>query len=565
MYEGWLSLAGTEIVNNERVRAYVADMVPGLQMPGEGCNGAPEGALRRILDDEPYRTPMLDDAPWVDPDDPDTYDFCGVFGLSVTGMDDSTRTATVTEHNTDGGGITGRRKGTRSVRVSALLIGVTQAAVEAGQQWLSVALEGDCDGDCNGSDLCYLQAVVDPQDWGDRVSTAIDRAKLTAASGRYNTSTYKFTPGNTTRQLSAPNFTLPLPCDEIVWTWAVSGAAGTQVRLHTYSETGQVFTDVLYIDSDGYASKSISDMGQGRTAARCSISLDVGTSVTVEAVSVEYRSEAKNSACFEHYMRQLRQVSPIDGPNTVTEYAPNNGAMRQVEFTLTSEQAYRFGRGISIVDFTDYNLTTVGSNHKQPVFQLEKTIPVPALSSAPTLVRDPACPVIPAPPRSNAAFTDCKPSTSWYVSYGVAIPGILIPLWHEAVISLSLFAGTRDARGVRVRFFPRPLGTFQQETDVMQSPSSLLPVDEYTACGQFIVDYIPADGWMKLDGQLQRARVKAKGKKEGPGDHLLSGVRSHELFEWPVLTCGTDYLMAVDVDGVDQSLTSLSLAVSARY
>jgi hypothetical protein len=90
-------------------------------------------------------------------------------------------------------------------------------------------------------------------------------------------------------------------------------------------------------------------------------------------------------------------------------------------------------------------------------------------------------------------------------------------------------------------------------------------VDEYTACGSFFVDYIPPDGWVKLDGQLQRARVKAKGGKEQPGDHLLSGVREHELFEWPVLTCGTDYLIAVDVDGVEQSLTSLSVGIAARY
>lgn len=558
MYEGWLSLAGTEIVNNERVRAYAASLVPGLSMPLEGCTGAPEGALQRILDDEPYRTPLIDDAPWVDPDDPDTYEFCGVLGLSVVGLDDSTRTATVTEHLTDGGGVTGMRKGTRAVRVSALLVGSTQAAVEAGHAWLNVALDGDCDADCNGSDLCYLSAVVEPEDWGDRVTSAVDRKKLTAASGRYNTTTYVFTPGNTTRQLSAPTFPLPLPCDEIIWTWAVSGTAGTQVRLHTYAETGQVFTDVIYIDSDGYASKSISDMGRGTTAARCSISLDVGTSVKVEAVSVEYRDDAKNSACFDHYMRTVRQVSPTDGPTTVTEYAPNNGAMRQVEFTLVSERAWKFGKAIGLVGWTDYNLTTVGSNHKQPVFQLEKTIAVPAGPKAPTLVRDPTCPVIPAPPRSNAAFTDCKPSTTWFVSYGIGIPGRLIPLWHDSVPSISLFAGSAAARGVRVRFFPRPLGTFQQETDVME-------IDEYTACGQFIVDYIPAGGSFKLDGQTQRARVKAPGRKEGPGDHLLSGVVEHELFEWPVLTCGTDYLCAIDVDGVNQSLVSVSMSLTTRY
>jgi hypothetical protein len=551
-YEGWASLAGTEIINNDRVRAYAASLIPNLRFD-LGSNDEANGALRKMINDEPYRTPVLDDAPWVDPDDPDTSDFCGVLGLSVTGLSDSTRTATLVQNTGDGGAITGRRREVRSIRYSVLLVGATQAAVEAGQSWLNAALEGDCDGDCNGSNLCYLQALTDPQDWGDRVTSAIDRNKLSAASGRYDKHTFRFTPGNTTRQLSAPSFPRPLPCDDIVWTWDLSATAGTQVRLHTYNEKGQVFTDVLTIDSDGRGTKAISDKGLGETIARCAISLDIGTSVVVNSVSVEYRDDAKNTACFDHYYRQVVEASPIDGPTAVTEYAPNCGALRKVEFTIATGKAYQFGLTRTVSNTT--NLLKVGDDQSALSFKLAKTIPVPSAPSKPTWIVDPACPKVPAPPRPVAAFSSCGAKPTYYYSYGFSLPGSMIPLWNEAVPWVRLDTGEKEARNVRVRFFPRPLGVWQDASDL----------DPASACGQFTVDYIPPDSLFYIDGQTQHASVTRPARKNTNADHLMSGVIGTDLFVWPVLTCGTDYMMVVDVDGASHALTGVWLRMASRY
>jgi hypothetical protein len=555
-YEGWLSLAGTEIVNNERVRAYAASMVPMLQMPNaDGCESAPD-ALHRILDDEEYRTPLLDDAPWTDPDDPDTYDFCGVLGLGVTGLIDSTRTGTVVESTADGGGIVGRRRATRAVRVSALLVGATQASVEAGQQWLNAAMEGDCDGDCNGSDLCFLQALVDPQDWGDVVTDTVALTTLEADSGHWTTSgatPWRWNPTTLAEEIRTKKFTPPLPCDEIVWTWTLKGVPGTQVNLRSYSENGLAFSDVVTIDSDGYATRSVSDRGQGRTVAYCALRLPVGDYVDIRGLTVSYRDTAVNTACFDHYQRTIREVSCIDGPTTVNEYAPNNGAMRHVEFTLTSGRPWVFGSTRRVV--LDRTLNKVGGDQTQDTFKLKKTIPVPAAPAKPTLVLDPTCPKVPPPPRASAVFTDCTVSASWFVSYGVAIPGSMIPLWHDAVPTMSVLSGTVAARGVRVRFFPRPLGDLQDTSDL----------DEHSACGQFVIDYIPANSSFTLDGQTQHASLKVPGKPRSSADHLLSGPVKGALFEWPVLTCGTDYVMVLDVDGEAQSVTGISLVLAARY
>lgn len=553
-YEGWLSLAGTEIVNNERVRTYASLMMPALQMPYNACSGESPGALHRMLDDEEYRSPLIDDAPWIDHDDPDTYDFCGVFGLSLVGLD-STRTATVVEHTGDGGGITGKRKGTRSIRVSALLLGATQASIEAGHAWLSSALEGDCDGDCNGSDLCYLQALTDPEDWGDYISDPIAWTSLEAVKGHFSNSTGRWTPSSVTEELRTPKVPLPLPCDEIIWEYKFKGLAGTRVALRSYGDSGKVFEDWVTIDSDGEASRTVSDRGLGSKLAYSALRLEVGTYVDVTSVTVSYRDTSQNSACFDHYMRQVRECSPIDGPTTVEEYALNSGAMRKVEFTLASGKSWIFGKLTTIAPYTTTNLLKAGGDQSQPFFKVPKIIPLSSAPSRPTLVVDPDCPKVPAPPRPKASFTQCGGDPTYDLSYGVAIPGSLIPLWHDVVPWVSLFAGEKAAKAVRVRFFPRPLGELQDVADL----------DEASACGGFVVDYIPAHGYVKLDGANQRAYAKQPGKKQSSGDHLLSGLTKDELFHWPVLTCGTDYVMVVDVDGSAPSLTSLTLAVTPRY
>jgi hypothetical protein len=554
-YEGWLSFAGTEIINNDRCRAYASALAPNLQMTVSGDED--NDTLRKMIDDEPYRTPMLDDAPWVDPDDPDTYDFCGVMGLSVVGLSDSTRAATITENTGDGGGVGGKRKGTRSIRYSALLVGGTQAAVEAGQAWLSSVLEGDCDADCNGSDACYLQALTDPQDWGDLVTDPVPISSLTTngAKGTYDHGTGLWSPKTSTEELRAPAITRPLPCDEVVWNWTFTGVPGTRINLRSYSENGKVFEDWLTIDSDGSASRSISDLNDGKTTSYCGIRLQIGSSVTVNKVTVTTRDSALNTACFDHYMRQVREASCIDGPTATSEYNPSCGALRQVEFTIASNKPWQFGV-VKVVASQSNLHSTMSTDQSLGVWRLKKTISAEKYPTPPSLVIDPACPKVPTPPRASATFTDCKPSVNWYASYGISIPGAMIPLWHDAVPQLFLSTGEKAARGVRVRFYPRPLGTLQDAEDI----------DPQSSCGEFVIDYIPAHATFTLDGLNHTAWIKLPGKAVlNPANHLLSGLTASSLFEWPVLTCGTDYMAIIDVDGENHSVTKVELRLATRW
>lgn len=144
-YLGHWRLGGNEIINHERLATYVANGIKPADAQitvddvCEGLGAALDGVTS-------YRTPLLDQAPWVDDDNPDTYDFAGVMALEVTGADDTTRTVDM-QATVGDGGIPGRaRRGPRTIGVTALLIGSTSEGVSAGLAWLQRALSGDCAG-----------------------------------------------------------------------------------------------------------------------------------------------------------------------------------------------------------------------------------------------------------------------------------------------------------------------------------------------------------------------------------------------------------------------------------
>lgn len=156
MYTGWFSFGGTEIINAERVEAYVAHQIPELEMrPSQLGSNAD---LHRAVGDAPYESPLVDDAPWVDRSTPDTLGFYGVYPLDVSGLNDSTRRSDVVEAIVNGGSAGAPRHSSREIRFRALLVARDQAALEEGMTWLSAALNPPGCGVGNGVDLCYFKA-----------------------------------------------------------------------------------------------------------------------------------------------------------------------------------------------------------------------------------------------------------------------------------------------------------------------------------------------------------------------------------------------------------------------
>jgi len=163
-YEGWFRLGGNEIVNNERARGYSQTAAcPMFWLKGPRCD-----TLRDALGDAPYVHGNIPDAPWYDLSMPDVSSrFYGVFALSAVGLKDSTRSASVTESIDDGAQIGRTRKGSRQVRIRAILLARGSDALEYGTAWLNASLDPGACGQhgtgCGTTDLEYLAACPPPR------------------------------------------------------------------------------------------------------------------------------------------------------------------------------------------------------------------------------------------------------------------------------------------------------------------------------------------------------------------------------------------------------------------
>jgi len=154
-WEGYFTYAGQEFINAQRTEAYAEQAGAGWL---KGCFSTTD--LGTMLG-EHYRSPLLDPAPWTDPDAPESYDFFGVYPLGVTGLEDSTRQGAVIESTSDGGTVGRVRHGTRAVVFNVALVGGSDCAVDYGARWLRRLLLGAACGtqaseSCSGDDLCYL-------------------------------------------------------------------------------------------------------------------------------------------------------------------------------------------------------------------------------------------------------------------------------------------------------------------------------------------------------------------------------------------------------------------------
>ncbi|KAK1548455.1 hypothetical protein Q3G72_020497 [Acer saccharum] len=169
MYEGYLELGGVPLINVEATEAYVAHLAPniGLKLVFN------TDQLHIANEESAYRTPLLDEAPWVNLRDPVTHGFLGLYPTSIQGIDDSSLSASVTEYVTDGGSIGSQRLSTKSIRVAGLLVGMDKLSVHAGLDWLKEAVRsGDC-SDCGEGLLRYFRNIPDVCEaaFGDETGT----------------------------------------------------------------------------------------------------------------------------------------------------------------------------------------------------------------------------------------------------------------------------------------------------------------------------------------------------------------------------------------------------------
>jgi hypothetical protein len=159
MFEGYLELGGSEVINSARAIGYIntADCPVGW-LQAQPCAGISD-ALDEVVE---YTVANIDRAPWYDAQDPATWRFFGVHAITMEGLPDSTRTAAVAEGVLNGGVVGSVRHAVRRVRVRAMLSAHGEDALEAGFSWLSAALDPDVCGlhgnSCGATDACFFAA-----------------------------------------------------------------------------------------------------------------------------------------------------------------------------------------------------------------------------------------------------------------------------------------------------------------------------------------------------------------------------------------------------------------------
>lgn len=179
MMDGYLTLGGVELVNHARLSAYLETVGSGLSSVTPcGC----DTFTAELVGDLPYTTPEQDEAPWYDPDVPESADFAGLMVLSVEGLDDHPVRRSVTNAVTGGASFGRARVMPRTITVTGILLGATCCAVDYGFHWLAEVLTGcsagQCDGDCMTLYNCCPGEDMDPDTFNMRHRRSIRRVAL---------------------------------------------------------------------------------------------------------------------------------------------------------------------------------------------------------------------------------------------------------------------------------------------------------------------------------------------------------------------------------------------------
>lgn len=165
---------------------------------------------------------------------------------------------------------------------------------------------------------------------------------------------------------------------------------------------------------------------------------------------------------------------------------------------------------------------------------------------------DPDCPPIPLPPAPPTISDDCIEEVGSWRRYWAIISSDQVSDWLDIVPTVSLTTGALPARQVRVRVYRNPESL----------PPEGFPADEWDA--EQVVSFIPASTVLTLDGVAQRVWAEVAGGDPLSADRLLYGSGGGPA-SWPVLSCGTPYLLSFDVplDAPEGNL-SVDVALTTR-
>lgn len=524
-WHGYFRYAGNEIVNLPRTEAYARES--GWFKPsGDGVDLAVMTGAGR------YVSPIIDNAPWTDPDEDASYDFWGFYPIDVTGIEDSTVTSTVVE-NTGDGGTPGRvRRATKTVVFRGLLLAASECGADHGMRWLRSVLNGSACGNqstqtCNGDDLCYLscEPALDYNVPGDFIV-------IPGTPGSPGTlDTYDGGNGEDPNTGSASGGSGGSVGDEVL----DGGGAGDPGDAYVFDGGEEPSGLDEFIDGGGASLPPSFNVIDG-----CNVNLDCapsgpGTPDIVIDTNVEPQDPA---FCLDEMTRSLRKVVFNNGPTILNKQTTTDGsAVWTVQFTAVAGNPYEFGTEKKIVQgFMDPTITNPYLPGVDGIFDLtgvivdESGCVEPAVSP----VFDPFCPALTAPPAVPNVPLGCyTPPANWRRRQ-FSIPKNYIPLHTDAVPLMKVYARDDEVRNLRLRFYADVNG----DGSIVDDPCAW--------CGDIVISYVPEDLTLVFDGSDKVIYVENPGGLRRRAEHLVYSTDGGP-FEWPALTCGFNYIVTLDL------------------
>ena len=510
-WEGYLSYDGTEIINVARTEAYARDLDWFKPLYNNSL-------LPRVLGRSTgYTTPSVDEAPWYDPDVPESNGFFGAYPIDVAGLENSSRASDPIEFTTEGG-LPGRlRHGTRTGVFSVVLIGASEAAVKYGRDWLARALLGSACGkslatrQAQGADLLFLAA--EPKAGADQSNT------WRPPGGTLSAGPFRSDPSDEDVMIADPD----IPFDELA------------------RDSGDA--DIL-------------TLAVGGTSVFDPDDVDIVTIVDPASGEQVVGPLDDPAIIFLQYVRRWQNFAVNVGPNvSVQRTLPCGGAFWMVQFTGVAGSPYEFSSERPILQA--YGEAGVPSPWVPGVEPGQADVSGAAFedeeceSTVWDPIYDPEWPALVAPPPPPTVETSSWMVPDEWTRYRVTIPASNVPIWGDSAPIVTIHA-TETLRGVRIRFYDDVDGEFDPD---------VTPCD-YT--GDLVALYIPAGGSMILDCAKEEVYiVTSLGRRRRANSLLLSTDGTPP--RWPTISCGIGYVMTIDQANasprpvVDLSLTARRL------
>lgn len=153
---------------------------------------------------------------------------------------------------------------------------------------------------------------------------------------------------------------------------------------------------------------------------------------------------------------------------------------------------------------------------------------------------DPLCPAAitpPAPPNVPLGCWVAPEEGATFDRTVVTIPATTFETFTEMLPVLTLTSVEDATRDIRIRFYPDPDGDLDLDS---------------TPCGwvsDIVLSFMPA-GILVIDSSYEDIHITTTGGNTRRADSLVFGTDERPM-KWPVLDCGVQYLMTIDVLGTD--------------